>query len=270
MRAHLHSVSTPTPPPRTAADASINLVSPTAVKAHGSLTHGRQSEILRTENGIMNLVHNWDQRAIVTAKAINEMKYSQKNMIVHDIKPILAAVKVPNHEMTTTKGSFRNLFETAASEPVRCWETNGDRIEGLISQTIGGMKAKYFKVEVNDSTLGKLNKYLAVLRTYVSEEMDPGLRYAADAALHPTLKHNTYCVSHECVNAQRRRGDPRPACLCGRELEEAPATARCVGCGSEHLAQPAEPAQARLRSGDGGYASGCCTCGCCSGGLSKG
>ena len=49
MRAHLHSVSTPTPPPRAAADASINLVSPTAVKAHGSLTHDRQSEILRME-----------------------------------------------------------------------------------------------------------------------------------------------------------------------------------------------------------------------------
>ena len=38
-----------------------------ALKARGSLSHGRQSEINREESGLMNLIHNWENRAVVPA-----------------------------------------------------------------------------------------------------------------------------------------------------------------------------------------------------------
>eukprot|EP00966_Prymnesium_polylepis_P325023 7381020-Prymnesium_polylepis.1 len=45
--------------------------------ARGELSHGRQSEIERTEGALMNYAHNWEQRHIVSSSAIAKMKYSQ-------------------------------------------------------------------------------------------------------------------------------------------------------------------------------------------------
>ena len=41
-----------------------------------------------------------------------------------------------------------------------------------MATVLGGMAASGLKKTINDSTLGKLNKYLAVLRTYIEEELD--------------------------------------------------------------------------------------------------
>ena len=57
-------------------------------------------------------------------------------------------------------------------EPVRCWEVHGQNIEATMATVLGGMAASELKKTINDSTLGKLNKYLAVLRTYIEEELD--------------------------------------------------------------------------------------------------
>ena len=99
------------------------------------------------------------------------MKHSQRDLITENMKPIFNALHAENH-MTTVKGQFRGYFEMAAAEPVRCYETNGEKIEKLLHDTIGEMKPKEFKTKINDSTLGKLNKYLGMLRTFVMDEMD--------------------------------------------------------------------------------------------------
>ena len=66
----------------------------------GSLTHGRQAEIAREENGILNYVHNWDNRAVVSASTISKMKYSQRDMITENMKPILDELKKKHHLST--------------------------------------------------------------------------------------------------------------------------------------------------------------------------
>jgi hypothetical protein len=141
----------------------------------GTLTHGRQKEIIRSETGLMNLVHNWDNRSIVSQQVINKMQHSQKNLITEHMKPIYEALKKAQH-LTTVKGQFRGLFETAASEPVRCWEKNGEQIEKLMHYTVGDMSPRELKVKINDSTLGKLNKYVSWLRAMISEETDEKVR----------------------------------------------------------------------------------------------
>jgi hypothetical protein len=161
-------------PVATAAEGADAKAVQKAKAARGELTHGRQKEIQRQANGILNLVHNWENRAVVSAKTIAQMKYSQRDLITANMIPILHALKTPQH-LNTVKGQFRGYFEMAASEPVRCYEENGKAIDTLLEQSVGGMAPKELKQTVNDSTLGKLNKYVGMLRTFVTEEMDEKL-----------------------------------------------------------------------------------------------
>ena len=127
----------------------------------------------------MNLVHNWENRSVVSASTIARMKHSQRDLITECMKPIYDVLKKSQH-LATVKGQFRGYFEKAAAEPVRCWEEHGTAIETLMQQTVGDMTAKDLKAKVNDSTLGKLNKYLNMLRTFVQEEMDAKIRRAPE------------------------------------------------------------------------------------------
>ena len=77
--------------------------------------------------------------------------------------------------MKTVKAQFSGYFEFS-QEAVRCWEKEGDHIEYLMNSVTGNMLPSNFKTEINDSYIGKLNKYLAVLRTYVEEEMEEKIR----------------------------------------------------------------------------------------------
>jgi hypothetical protein len=94
-----------------------------AKAARGELTNGRQVEILRSENGLLNLVHNWDNRSIVSAATISKMKHSQRDLITENMKPIHDVLSKAKH-LSTVKGQMRGYFESAASEPVRShWAT---------------------------------------------------------------------------------------------------------------------------------------------------
>ena len=87
-------------------------------------------------------------------------------------------------------------------EPVRCWEEHSKHIETLMGTVLGDMKGGELKTAINDSTIGKLNKYLAVLRTYIEEELDSKHRSAIPycAALSPL----TQLVSlYACTAAPR-------------------------------------------------------------------
>jgi hypothetical protein len=130
---------------------------------------------MRSEGGLMNLAHNWDNRSIVTAATISKMKHSMKDLITENIKPILDVLKSPKH-LQTVKGTFVNYFSASAADPVRCYEAHGTAIETLMTHTLGGMLPKDFKTTINDSTLGKLNRYLAILRTFFAEETDAKIR----------------------------------------------------------------------------------------------
>jgi hypothetical protein len=143
--------------------------------AKGMLTHGRQKEIARDPNSIMKLVQNWDNRTLVPQATIAKMKYSQRDMITANMKPITDVLSKEKH-LSTVKGQFRGYFETASSHPVECFEKKGTEIEKLLKDTIGDMNPKDFKQTINDSALGRLNKYLGMLRTFVSEEMDERVR----------------------------------------------------------------------------------------------
>ena len=123
----------------------------------------------------MNLVHSWDNRSVVTASSIAKMKHSQRDLITENMKPIHDALAKKKHRCTV-KGQFTSYFESAASNPVYCYEKNGKSIETLLGQVVGDMMPKDLKTTVNDSTLGKLNKYLGMLRTFVTEEMDSKIR----------------------------------------------------------------------------------------------
>ena len=64
----------------------------------------------------------------------------------------------------------------ASSQPVRCYEMHGQSIESLLKSVVGDMTPKELKEKQNDSSLGKLNKYLGMLRTFITEEMDAKIR----------------------------------------------------------------------------------------------
>ena len=128
----------------------------------------------------MNLVHNWDNRAIVTTASIAKMKYSQRDLITENMKPIYDALKKGKH-LQTVKGQFVRYFELAAAQPVRCYELHGQAIETLLAQVVGDMKPKELKEKIDSSTLGTLNKYLAMLRTFITEEMDEKLSCVLEA-----------------------------------------------------------------------------------------
>ena len=125
----------------------------------------------------MHLAHNWETRSIVAYTTVNKMNHPQKQMISKEMRPILLELEKKQH-LATVKGQFRGYFESS-HEPVRCWEEHGAHIEKLMDTILGGMKASELKKTINDSTMGKFNKYLAVLRTYVEEEMDPKHRSLA-------------------------------------------------------------------------------------------
>ena len=193
----------PVAPPAPKEDAAT-------LKARGSLSHGRQSEINREESGLMNLIHNWENRAVVPASTIAKMKYSQRDLITENMKPIYDELKKKQH-LNTVKGRFSHLFETAVTEPVRCYEKNGKELETLIVETCGDMAASELKKKVNDSKLGKLNKMLGWLRTFVEEEMDEKLRSACThSLLHPRTRAHLLTLllagrtsSHACAVVRR-------------------------------------------------------------------
>ena len=104
------------PPAPAPADAPAPAPAPPSEKetkaaklAKGELSHGRQKEIERDEGKIMHYVHNWETRQIVSASAIAKMKYSQRDMITENMRPILHVLK-DEHYLKQTKGQFRNLF----------------------------------------------------------------------------------------------------------------------------------------------------------------
>ena len=92
-------------------------------------------------------------------------------MISKEIKPICDELKKVQH-LKTVQGQYKSYMESS-HEPVRCWENHGKSIETLMDTVVGGMAASQLKKAINDSTIGKLNKYLEILRTYIEEELDP-------------------------------------------------------------------------------------------------
>ena len=128
------------------------------------------------------------------------MNHPLKLMITNEIRPIIAELDKKQH-LKTVKGQFRGYFESSM-EPVRCWELHGNHIEAVMDTVLGGMTSSGLKKTINDSTIGKLNKYLAVLRTYIEEELDSKHRSAIPycAALSPL----TQLVSlYACTAAPR-------------------------------------------------------------------
>ena len=183
----------PVPAPAAAATPAA------AVEKHGTLGT-RHADIPRDASGIMHLAQNWETRAIVPYTTINKMNHPLKLMITNEIRPIIAELDKKQH-LKTVKGQFRGYFESSM-EPVRCWELHGNHIEAVMDTVLGGMTSSGLKKTINDSTIGKLNKYLAVLRTYIEEELDSKHRSAIPycAALSPL----TQLVSlYACTAAPR-------------------------------------------------------------------
>jgi hypothetical protein len=172
---HAALFGTPAAAPRAAAAPAAGDVPADSAVKHGTLAT-RHTDIPREESGIMNLAHNWENRTIVPYQKINKMNHPLKNLIANEIRPMMAEVQ-KKHHLNTVKGQFRGYFESS-HEAVRCWEQNGKHIESLLGTVLGGMKAGELKKTINDSTIGKLNKYLAILRTYIEEELDPKHRSA--------------------------------------------------------------------------------------------
>ena len=167
-------------PAAATAAATVTTAAPAAAVKYGTLEerHPKQP-ILRKADAIMHLARNWETRGIVPLTTINTMNHPQKNMISKEIKPILDELGKGDSHFNTTTGQFRKYFESS-HEPVRCWEKdeNGEKIEALIARTVGDMNPTELKTKINDSYIGKLNKFLAILTTYVQEEMDPKHRCA--------------------------------------------------------------------------------------------
>ena len=175
----------------------------------------------RSMGAIMNYVHSWENRSVVSASTIAKMKYSQRDMITETMRPIVHVLS-EKHDLKTVKSQFRGYFESCI-EPVRCWETNGKNIESLLARVIGDMTPKTLKSTVNDSTLGKLNKYLFMLRTFMIEEMDvkrsvstrSSPRYAP---LLRGFRPHTSAAHAVALPVQWRRSDPRPHRVRGSEF----------------------------------------------------
>ena len=211
---------TPAPAPEPAGDLTEKEIK-AAMAAEGKFTHGRQKEIERKEGAIMNYVHNWENRTVVSASTIAKMKYSQRDMITENMRPIVRALN-EKHDLKTVKTQFRGYFESCM-EPVRCMEINGKNIESLLARVVGDMTPKELKSKVNDSTLGKLNKYLHMLRTFMTEEMDV-TRSASAPSMPGWLSH--VIPPWACVRTlllprlpvQWRRNCPRPHRVCWSEL----------------------------------------------------
>ena len=88
---HLPFGSPPAAPPPAAAATKKEERYTKAAK--GQLTHGRQKEIDRHEGGLMNFVHNWENKSIIAPATIAKMIYSQRDLITENMKPIHDALK---------------------------------------------------------------------------------------------------------------------------------------------------------------------------------
>eukprot|EP00966_Prymnesium_polylepis_P330867 7386471-Prymnesium_polylepis.1 len=113
--AALFGAAAPAPVP---AAAKPTAAKPTAAGAdvkHGTLD-SRNGEIPRQASGILDMVHNWENRAVVPYQKINKMNHPLKLMITNEIRPILAELEKTGHHMKTVKGQFRGYFE-ASAEP---------------------------------------------------------------------------------------------------------------------------------------------------------
>ena len=170
---------------------------------HGTLA-SRSSEIPRDATRICNLAINWETRAIVPYQTINKMNHPLKLMITNEMRPIMAELEKKMH-LKTVKGQFKGYFESSM-EPVRCWEEHSKHIE--TRTVLGDMKGGELKTAINDSTIGKLNKYLAVLRTYIEEELDPKHRSALPAAGSLHMPSCLLILRTLLCAAQRRRDYP--------------------------------------------------------------
>ena len=164
--------------PQTAAAAAPSAAAPAAapprtsnVLLPGQLLKGRQADIPREPMGLMNLVHNWTNKSVLPQSKINGLCKSVSHMVATEMVPILNELK-KEHDVKTITGEFKTLFADAIIEPVLCWERNGDKIEAKLDQVTGGMAPRDLKKEINSSTLGRLNHFLAVLQCYIKEETD--------------------------------------------------------------------------------------------------
>ena len=128
------------------------------------------------------------------------MKYSQRDMITENMRPIVHVLSEKNkHDLKTVTTQFRGYFESSM-EPVRCMEMHGAHLQTLLNRVVGDMTPKELKSKVNDSTVGKLNKYIEMLRTFMTEEMNAP---RSVPACHPPspLRAHFSCVMCACAVA---------------------------------------------------------------------
>ena len=120
--------------PAAAADAAPEAAAEAAEEELPGALKSRNKEIPRDEGGIMNLVHTWDNRALLPQSKINGLCREMKHMVPNEMKMILDELKKV-HDMATTAGQFISLFANAHT-PVLCWEQNGTKIEKLLDATV--------------------------------------------------------------------------------------------------------------------------------------
>jgi hypothetical protein len=134
----------------------------------------RSKDIPREADGIMNLVHNWNNRAVLPQSKLNGLAKPLQHMVAKEMKPLLDDLK-KEHDIKTVAGQFKGYFSDEHN-PVVCWETNKTHILSLLDQTVGDMKPKDLKTTINKSTLGK-NEQVAMLRNYIAIETDEKIRH---------------------------------------------------------------------------------------------
>ena len=77
-----------------------------------------------------------------------------------------------------------------------------------MTHTLGGMLPKELKTTINDSTLGKLNRYLAILRTFFAEETDAKIRCMPRPPTNVRVLPLAHQSRASSLGTQRRRGNP--------------------------------------------------------------
>tara|TARA_B110000046_G_C12849178_1_gene336967 strand:+ start:130 stop:711 length:582 start_codon:yes stop_codon:yes gene_type:complete len=136
----------------------------------------RNKDIPREANTIMHFVTNWSNKSIVSQATINGLCREMKHMVPKEMKAILLELS-KEHDIKAIAGEFKGLFADAVHSPVICWENNGDRITALLDTVVGGASPKNLKKTIDASKLGKLNMYVATLRSYITVEVDEKIRH---------------------------------------------------------------------------------------------
>ena len=158
------------------AEEAASKVAASDAKQPGDLA-SRNKSIPRDANAIMHLVTNWNNRSIIKQSDINGQCREIKQMVPNEMKAILLELS-KQHDIKTTTGQFKGLFADAAHSPVQCWENNGSKIDALLDTVVGNISPKNLKKAINSSKLGTLNKYVSILRNYITVEADEKIRHA--------------------------------------------------------------------------------------------